>query len=50
MESVEAYGSLIQKKWDPRIDKDYYAFLKRIGYAERMDDYNAKIRAIAASL
>ena len=50
MESVEAYGRLIQKKWDPRIDKDYYAFLKRIGYAERMDDYNAKIRAIAASL
>ena len=50
MESVEAYGRLIQKKWNPRIDKDYYAFLKRIGYAENMDSYNAKVMAIANSL
>ena len=50
MESVEAYGRLIQRKWNPRIDKDYYAFLKRIGYAENMDSYNAKVRAIANTL
>ena len=50
MESVEAYGRLVQKKWNPRIDKDYYAFLKRIGYAENMDSYNAKVRAIAKML
>ncbi len=50
MESVEAYGRLVQKKWNPRIDKDYYAFLKRIGYAENMDSYNAKVRAIAKTL
>ena len=50
MESVDAYGRLVQKKWNPCIDKDYYAFLKRIGYAENMDSYNAKIRAIAKSL
>jgi len=50
MESVEAYGRLVQKKWNPSIDKDYYDFLKRIGYAENMDSYNAKVRAIAKSL
>ena len=50
MESVEAYGRLIQRKWNPRIDKDYYAFLKRIGYAENMDSYNAKVQAIAKTL
>jgi len=50
MESVEAYGRLVQRKWNPRIDKDYYAFLKRIGYAENMDSYNAKVRAIAKTL
>ena len=49
-ESVAAYVRLVQSKYDPKRDKDYYAFLKRIGYAENMDDYNAKIRAIAASL
>ncbi len=50
MESVEAYGKYIQRKWDPRIDKDYYAFLKRIGYAENMDYYNSQLRAIVQSL
>ncbi len=50
MESVEAYRRLVQKKWNPRIDSDYYAFLKRIGYAENMDSYNAKVRAIANTL
>ena len=49
-ESVAAYVQLVQSKYDPKRDKDYYAFLKRIGYAENMGDYNAKIRAIAASL
>lgn len=49
-ESVAAYVRLVQSKYDPNQDKDYYAFLKRIGYAENMNDYNAKIRAIAASL
>ena len=49
-ESVAAYVRQVQSKYDPKRDKDYYAFLKRIGYAENMDDYNAKIRAIAASL
>ena len=49
-ESVSAYVRLVQSKYNPKRDKDYYAFLKRIGYAENMDDYNAKIRAIAASL
>ena len=49
-ESVAAYVRLVQSKYEPKRDKDYYAFLKRIGYAERMDEYNAKIRAIAASL
>ena len=49
-ESVAAYVRLVQSKYDPKRDKDYYAFLKRIGYAENMNDYNAKIRAIAASL
>ena len=49
-ESVAAYVRLVQSKYDPKRDKDYYAFLKRIGYAEKMGDYNAKIRAIAASL
>lgn len=49
-ESVVAYVRLVQSKYDPKRDKDYYAFLKRIGYAENMDDYNAKIRSIAASL
>ena len=50
MESVEAYGKYVQRKYNPRIDKDYYAFLKRIGYAEDMDSYNAKVRAIAKTL
>lgn len=49
-ESVAAYVRLVQSKYNPKQDKDYYAFLKRIGYAENMNDYNAKIRAIAASL
>lgn len=49
-ESVAAYVRLVQSKYNPKQDKDYYAFLKRIGYAENMGDYNAKIRAIAASL
>ena len=50
MESVEAYGKYVQRKYNPRIDKDYYDFLKRIGYAEDMDNYNAKVRAIAKTL
>ena len=49
-ESVAAYVRLVQSKYDPKRDKDYYAFLKRIGYAEHMDDYNAKVRAIAKTL
>ena len=49
-ESVVAYVRLVQSKYDPKRDKDYYAFLKRIGYAENMNDYNAKIQAIAKSL
>ena len=35
---------------NPKKDKDYYTFLKRIGYAENMDSYNAKVRAIANTL
>ena len=49
-ESVAAYVRLVQSKYNPKRDKDYYAFLKRIGYAENMDDYNAKVRAIANTL
>ena len=49
-ESVAAYVRLVQSKYDPKRDKDYYVFLKRIGYAENMDDYNAKVRAIANTL
>ena len=50
MESVEAYSKYVQRKYNPRIDKDYYAFLKRIGYAENMDYYNSQVRAIAKTL
>lgn len=49
-ESVAAYVRLVQSKYDPKRDKDYYTFLKRIGYAENMESYNAKIRAIVKSL
>ena len=49
-ESVAGYVSMIQRRYDPKKDKDYYAFLKRIGYAENMDSYNAKVRAIANTL
>ena len=49
-ESVAGYVRMIQRRYDPKKDKDYYAFLKRIGYAENMDSYNAKVRAIANTL
>ncbi len=49
-ESVAGYVRMIQRRYDPQKDKDYYAFLKRIGYAENMDFYNAQIRAIANTL
>ena len=49
-ESVAGYVRMIQRRYNPKKDKDYYAFLKRIGYAENMDSYNAKIRAIANTL
>lgn len=50
MESVEAYGKYVQRKYNPRNDKDYYAFLKRIGYAENMEKYNSQLRAIVKTL
>ena len=49
-ESVAGYVRMIQRRYDPKKDKDYYAFLRRIRYAEDMDSYNAKIRTIAATL
>ena len=49
-ESVAGYVRMIQRRYDSKKDKDYYAFLKRIGYAENMDSYNAKVRAIANTL
>ena len=49
-ESVAGYVRMIQRRFDPKKDKDYYTFLKRIGYAENMDSYNAKVRAIANTL
>ena len=49
-ESVAGYVRMIQRRYDPKKDRDYYAFLKRIGYAENMDSYNAKVRAIANTL
>ena len=49
-ESVAGYVRMIQRRYDPKKDKDYYAFLRRIRYAEDMDSYNAKIRAIAKTL
>ena len=49
-ESVSGYVRMIQRRYNPKIDKDYYTFLKRIGYAENMDSYNAKVRAIANTL
>ena len=49
-ESVSGYVRMIQRRYNPKKDKDYYAFLKRIGYAENMDSYNAKVRAIANTL
>ena len=49
-ESVAGYVRMIQRRYDPKKDRDYYAFLKRIGYAENMDSYNAKVRAIAITL
>ena len=49
-ESVAGYVRMIQRRYNPQKDKDYYAFLKRIGYAEDMDSYNAKVRAIAKTL
>ena len=49
-ESVAGYVRMIQRRYDPKKDKDYYSFLKRIGYAENMDSYNAKVRAIANTL
>jgi flagellum-specific peptidoglycan hydrolase FlgJ len=49
-ESVAGYVRMIQRRYNPKKDKDYYAFLKRIGYAENMDSYNAKVRAIANTL
>lgn len=50
MESVEAYGRYVQRKYNPSIDKDYYAFLKRIGYAENMDYYISQLQSIVKSL
>ena len=49
-ESVSGYVRMIQRRYNPKKDKDYYTFLKRIGYAENMDSYNAKVRAIANTL
>jgi hypothetical protein len=49
-ESVAGYVRMIQRRYDPKKDRDYYAFLKRIGYAENMNSYNAKVRAIANTL
>ena len=49
-ESVAGYVRMIQRRYDPKKDKDYYAFLKRIGYAENMDSYNAKVRTIANTI
>lgn len=49
-ESVAGYVRMIQRRYNPKKDKDYYAFLKRIGYAENIDSYNAKVRAIANTL
>ena len=49
-ESVAGYVRMIQRRYNPKKDKDYYAFLKRIGYAENMDSYNAKVRTIANTL
>ena len=49
-ESVAGYVRMIQRRYNPKKDRNYYAFLKRIGYAENMDSYNAKVRAIANTL
>ena len=49
-ESVAGYVRMIQRRYDPKKDKDYYSFLKRIGYAENMDYYNSQVRAIANTL
>ena len=49
-ESVAGYVRMIQRRYNPKKDKDYYAFLKRIGYAENMDYYNSQVRAIANTL
>ena len=49
-ESVAGYVRMIQRRYNPKKDKDYYAFLKRIGYAEDMDYYNSQVRAIANTL
>ena len=49
-ESVAGYVRMIQRRYNPQKDKDYYAFLKRIGYAENMDYYNSQVRAIANTL
>jgi len=49
-ESVAGYVRMIQRRYNPQKDKDYYAFLKRIGYAEDMDYYNSQVRAIAKTL
>ena len=49
-ESVAGYVRIIQRRYNPQKDKDYYAFLKRIGYAENMDYYNSQVRAIAKTL
>ena len=46
-ESVAGYVRMIQRRYDPKKDKDYYAFLKRIGYAENKDkDYYAFLKRI----
>lgn len=49
-ESVAGYVRMIQRRYNPKKDRNYYAFLKRIGYAENMDSYNAKVPAIANTL
>ena len=49
-ESVAGYVRMIQRRYNPKKDRNYYAFLKRIGYAGNMDSYNAKVRAIANTL
>ena len=49
-ESVAGYVRMIQRRYNPKKDRNYYTFLKRIGYAGNMDSYNAKVRAIANTL